>query len=333
MRLTQRWINRSVFVLFASCAWLITGAMLYTGMPQLTVVLCLVSATLISGLSVAYWRGWAAARYLLIAIAVLFTCLGLPEHYLTDEISLAVLIPPALALLLTEPRWVVGTIVGMFGILVARSGFQSIYIEPIGLTIQLILYGLLLLSRLATDNAQRLEYLNTRLQEATTRAEQESAASARQAAELAERNQQQQHLLDLVATLETPTICLADGVLLAPLVGSMDSRRAHALTDRLLTAVNSQRARLVILDIAGVTVVDSTVAEGLLHTAQAVRLLGCDVTLTGISPAVALALTQQGIQLTGIATATSPQEALRQYGERNTALHSATLRRSLGLNN
>ena len=119
-------------------------------------------------------------------------------------------------------------------------------------------------------------------------------------------------LLDLVATLETPAITLAEGVLFAPVVGHLDSRRSAALTARLLDAAHRQRADHVIIDIAGVSIVDSTVAQALIQTAQALRLLGCRVTLSGISSEVALTLTQQEIALSDIATVCSPQEALRR---------------------
>jgi anti-anti-sigma regulatory factor len=66
----------------------------------------------------------------------------------------------------------------------------------------------------------------------------------------------------------------------------------------------------VIIDIAGVSIVDSTVAQALIQTAQALRLLGCRVTLSGISSKVALTLTQQNILLSNIVTVRSPQEAM-----------------------
>jgi len=68
----------------------------------------------------------------------------------------------------------------------------------------------------------------------------------------------------------------------------------------------------VIIDISGVSTVDSAVAQALIQTAQALRLLGCSVTLSGISSEVALTLTQQEIALSDIATVRSPQEALRR---------------------
>jgi anti-anti-sigma factor len=115
-----------------------------------------------------------------------------------------------------------------------------------------------------------------------------------------------------VATLETPAVALAEGVLLAPVVGHLDSRRAERLTERLLREVGESRARLVVLDIAGVPAVDSAVAGALLRAVQAVRLLGCDVTITGISASIATTMTQLGISMAGVRTARTPQEALKQ---------------------
>lgn len=127
-------------------------------------------------------------------------------------------------------------------------------------------------------------------------------------AETLRRTEQQLH--NLVATLETPTVALADNVLLAPLIGVIDTHRAHKLTERLLHDVADQRVQLLILDAAGVPVIDTAVAHKLMQITQGVRLLGCQVVLTGVGPAVAMALTNLGVDLSAIETARSPQEVL-----------------------
>ncbi|NJN65238.1 MAG: HAMP domain-containing protein [Chloroflexaceae bacterium] len=128
--------------------------------------------------------------------------------------------------------------------------------------------------------------------------------------ELVRQNEEQKRLLDLVATLETPVIPLVEGVLLAPIVGTLDRRRTQALTERLLREVYARHASQVILDITGVVAIDTQVAMGLLQTAQSVRLLGCSLTMTGISANVAATITQLGIDLSAITTAHSLQEVL-----------------------
>jgi rsbT co-antagonist protein RsbR len=100
---------------------------------------------------------------------------------------------------------------------------------------------------------------------------------------------------------------------LAPIVGHVDTRRAQALTTRLLHEASAQRAKLVVLDIAGVSVMDTSVAKALIHTVHALRLLGCEVALSGISASVAMSLIHLGINLDEVRTVRSPQEALANY--------------------
>ncbi len=102
--------------------------------------------------------------------------------------------------------------------------------------------------------------------------------------------------------LNTPLIPLADDVVVMPLIGSIDSGRATQVMETLLEGVSTHRARLAILDITGLPVVDSQVANALLHAAQAVKLLGTEVLLTGIGPEVAQTLVGIGADLSGLKT-------------------------------
>jgi anti-anti-sigma regulatory factor/PAS domain-containing protein len=135
-------------------------------------------------------------------------------------------------------------------------------------------------------------------------------AAEQQAAVLREQNEEQRRLLELVDVLETPAVTLADNVLFAPIVGYLDHRRAEAFTERLLHEAHRDRIQLVILDITGVPMVDAAVANSLLGTARALRLLGCKVAISGISAATASALVEQDIALAGIRTVRSPHEAM-----------------------
>jgi anti-anti-sigma regulatory factor len=131
-----------------------------------------------------------------------------------------------------------------------------------------------------------------------------------QLAELEAQYQTETLLRDMVATLETPTIGLANGVLLAPLVGAIDSQRAQTITERLLTEASSQRAETVVIDIAGVATVDTQVAHALVQTTRALRLLGCTVVLSGISASVAQTLTRLGVALDDMQIVRSPREII-----------------------
>src|SRR6266545_4150528 len=262
----------------------------------------------------AYWRGWEYARYIAVILMALLVALSLQEPYLTQQITLAILIPPILALILAEPAWVIGSAIVLYVALLVRAGGQGVYVDPRTIVIFLMIIGGIILARLVTDTAHRL------IKEHAGRAEESRANAERQAQELAEANElmieqldQQSQLLDLVVTLETPVVPLAEGMPLAPIVGHMDSRRAEMLTKRLLQEASTQRARLVVLDIAGVSIVDTAVAKSLLQTVQALRLLGCEVTLSGISASVAMALIHLGVNLEDVRTVRSPQEALALF--------------------
>jgi len=102
--------------------------------------------------------------------------------------------------------------------------------------------------------------------------------------------------------LSTPLIPVTDDVVVMPLVGSIDSRRATQIMEGLLRGVALQQARVVILDITGVPLVDTQIANTLLQVAQAVKLLGASVMLTGIRPEVAQTLVGLGLDLSAITT-------------------------------
>ncbi len=91
----------------------------------------------------------------------------------------------------------------------------------------------------------------------------------------------------LILELETPLLPVAGGVLVMPLVGRIDTRRAERIMTALLDGVVAHRAHVVILDITGVPAVDDTVALGLVRAANAVRLLGAETLLAGVGPLVA----------------------------------------------
>ncbi|WP_434427679.1 PAS domain S-box protein [Nannocystis pusilla] len=117
--------------------------------------------------------------------------------------------------------------------------------------------------------------------------------TARKQAEEAEARRQQEIIRAqalAIAELSTPLIPITDEILVMPLIGMMDSMRAQQVMQSLLAGLASGRGKSVILDITGVPVVDTAVANALLRAAQAARLLGAEVILTGIRPEVAQTL-------------------------------------------
>lgn len=110
--------------------------------------------------------------------------------------------------------------------------------------------------------------------------------------------------------LSTPLMPIANHVVALPLVGSVDSARAQQVLETLLEGVATHQAAIAILDITGVPVVDTQVANVLIQAAQAVRLLGARIVLTGISPAMAQTLVHLGVDLSGIITRGSLQNGI-----------------------
>lgn len=129
-----------------------------------------------------------------------------------------------------------------------------------------------------------------------------------------ERSRLQEEIIEAqaaaLAELSTPLIPISDRVMVMPLIGSVDSRRAQQVIDTLLSGIAANHAASVILDITGVPVVDTQVANALLRAAQAVRLLGAQVVLTGIRPEVAQTLVSLGTDLSGITTRSSLQSGI-----------------------
>ena len=115
---------------------------------------------------------------------------------------------------------------------------------------------------------------------------------------------------ELLEKLSTPLIPLNPQVVLMPLVGEMDARRARRMVETLLRGLEQTRSPVAIIDITGVSVVDAHVADTLLRAAQAARLLGTEVVLTGIRAGVARSLVRLGLELGGLSTRKTLQEGI-----------------------
>lgn len=133
--------------------------------------------------------------------------------------------------------------------------------------------------------------------------------------ELEHAKEEQSHLqAQLLATqqsmireLSTPMLPLSDKVIAMPLVGTIDSSRATMVMETLLEGIAQYHANIAIVDITGVKIVDTRVAQALIQTAQAVKLLGAQVILTGIQPQIAQTLIHLDVDLGGIVTRSTLQ--------------------------
>ncbi|EYF06101.1 PAS domain-containing protein [Chondromyces apiculatus] len=133
-----------------------------------------------------------------------------------------------------------------------------------------------------------------------------------------------------IRELSSPLIPLADGLVVMPLLGTIDASRARQIMETLLEGISGQRARIAILDVTGVRNVDVEVANALVKTAQAANLLGTEVVLTGISPDVARILVEIGANLGTMKTRGTLQSAVAYAMGKPTAdLHGPAHRTSL----
>jgi len=111
-------------------------------------------------------------------------------------------------------------------------------------------------------------------------------------------NRQQQELMEL----STPVVSLWDGVLALPLIGTLDSARTQVVMESLLNAIVETGAGIAIIDITGVPTVDTLVAQHLLKTVAAARLMGADCILSGIRPQIAQTIVHLGVDLGDVIT-------------------------------
>jgi rsbT co-antagonist protein RsbR len=114
-----------------------------------------------------------------------------------------------------------------------------------------------------------------------------------------------------IRALSTPIIQLWDNIITLPLVGSIDAARAAEIMDRLLAEVVRLRVRYAIMDMTGVDSVDTTTAEQLYRIIRAVGLLGGQVRLSGVNPAIAQTLTNLGVDTAPFITHRNLQDALQ----------------------
>lgn len=112
--------------------------------------------------------------------------------------------------------------------------------------------------------------------------------------------------------MSTPVAKIWEGVLFAPIVGIVDSRRSGDIMNKALASIVDNRAHTLMLDISGVAVVDTAVANHLIKIAKAAVLMGCKTIISGISPAIAQTITELGIELGSVQTTSTIESALRE---------------------
>jgi rsbT co-antagonist protein RsbR len=117
---------------------------------------------------------------------------------------------------------------------------------------------------------------------------------------------------EAIRELSTPVLPVRERLLILPIIGVIDPQRARQLTEQLLHGIRTNRAKVVVIDITGVPVMDANVANHLVQTVEAARLLGATVIVTGLSPEIAQTLVTIGVDLTKMTTVGDLQGGIEQ---------------------
>ncbi|KYG08417.1 protein kinase [Sorangium cellulosum] len=175
--------------------------------------------------------------------------------------------------------------------------------------------------RLESEVQRRTEELSSVNERLSQKADELNQANERLLEELRERERAeraraalQEEIIEVqrlrLSEMATPIIPITDRILVMPLIGTMDAARAAQVLEATLAGVQRHNPSVVIIDITGLRHVDAGVADTLIRTASALRLLGARAILTGMQPEVARALVQGGIDLRGIVTRSTLQSAV-----------------------
>ena len=251
----------------------------------------LVLALLIASLTLRPWQIWPVLAAVLIGLIA--TVIALPTNPFAEPYAYETIYGGGLLLI----------VVALISFLGARSTSQALLAAD--------------QSRHEAERAaEALSHANLDLE--TVVGERTSALQAALRDVQANADQQAQLLAELdqqrsaIRELSVPVIPVSASTLIMPLVGALDSARLLQIQERALEALQRASARTLILDITGVPIVDTHVAQGLLMVVQAARLLGAGVVLVGIRPEVAQSIVGLGLDLHAIETASDLQSALRR---------------------
>src|SRR5438309_1913210 len=155
--------------------------------------------------------------------------------------------------------------------------------------------------RRSIDAEESGRYLMANTQDFATLAEARLETTASRLRELVAHLRQQRAQLreqqEAIRELSTPVLQVRERLLILPIIGVIDPQRTRQLTEQLLRGIRTNRAKVVVLDITGVPYIDSPVANHLVQTVEAARLLGAIVIVTGLSPEIAQTLVNIGVDL------------------------------------
>jgi rsbT co-antagonist protein RsbR len=318
---------------------LFTLLLLFSATPAQTYVTIVIGAAIYIGVLIVARRGWvtlSAIVFILALMSILFISIWITQSVLTAPFFLV--LPLLIAGLSLRPWqiWVVlaCVVIGLFATLMTLPNRPLMELEAATTVYgSVLLFGLVALMSFlgAKSTKTALQYAHNARQQAETLAHALSGVNTNLEATVAERTAALQSALRDVQTrsdeqarllgeiqqqritlreLSVPVIPISASTLIMPLVGALDSLRLQHIQEQALRALEHKSARYLVLDITGVPIVDSQVAQGLISVVQAARLLGAQVLLVGIRPEVAQAIVGLGLDLREIYTTSDLQSAL-----------------------
>lgn len=275
-------------------------------------------------------RGWNHAGLVIIAFITAAIVTSLDGNQLLEGADLIILVPPALAMVLTRPRWIIVSASAVIMSLIAQGGWQSPFLDPFYIVIYCLIIGCFVSVWMITNSAfknavraqveaeqaaQALQFANENLEqrviERTAEVQSNLVAIQTQAAEQARLLQENEQQRRTIRELSVPIIPVSDTTMVMPLVGELDTERLDYIHSHALETLERSKAHTLVIDITAVPMVDSQVAQGLMRIAQAARLLGSKVVLVGIRPEVAQTIVGLGLNVSSLTTYSNLQSALR----------------------
>lgn len=143
------------------------------------------------------------------------------------------------------------------------------------------------------------------------RVEERTAELRHTLGELQAANQAEAELRTTIRDLSMPIVPILDGIVVMPLIGMIDAGRAHSIITTLLHGIEQHRARTVFLDVTGVPLIDTYIAQTLIQASDAARLLGAETVLVGLRPELAQTIVGLGVSLAGLKTRADLQSGMR----------------------
>lgn len=293
-----------------------------------------VSVGVAVALVAAHLRGWRWSSQAMIICVIGLSVVAADAEFVRSQVVVATVIPAVLASLLFKPRWSVVVFLATLAAVALRAvvSTSAPSFESFGPTfslltliqLSLIVGGLALGSMLARQSQQVAEANAIQANAARAEAEAQALALAAQVAEAQAARAEaenanhavarQLHTIErqqeVIREMSVPILPVTASSLLMPLVGALDTARLQIVQEQALAAIERSRARHLILDVTGVAIVDTQVAQGLVQVVRAAHLLGAGVVLVGIRPEVAQAVVGLGVTLEGVTTHQSLREGM-----------------------